>query len=84
MNFKFSSHALEKHSHEKWNASTIKEIVENGEISNYEFLEGKTADIICGIAPDNSEVGLILSKEKNGERVIITGYSAPISYWESV
>ena len=81
--FKNSRH-ITKHLHEKWNAETIRNLVENNLLDSQEFLEGTTADIICGEAPDGSFVGLIVGKEKGGVRIVVTGFEAPKEYWESV
>lgn len=82
--FKFSKHSKNKHADEKWNPETIKEVVENGKLTNKKLLPGKTADVITGIAPDGKSVGLIVSKPKNGDSVIITGFEAPEDYWKKV
>ena len=81
--FKNSRH-ITKHLHEKWNAETIRELIENNQLGGLEFLEGNTADVICGEAPDGSYVGLIVGKEKGGIRVVVTGFEAPKDYWENV
>lgn len=76
---KFSAHALKKHEHENWNALTIRAAYEQGRLLNVKTNEGRTADIIYGIAPDGEYVGLIVGK--NG--IVITGFSAPLEYWQS-
>ena len=81
--FKNSNH-VSKHAHEKWNAETIRKLVEDGGLNCQEFFEGETADVICGVAPDGAYVGLIVGKEKDGIRVVVTGFEAPKEYWESV
>jgi hypothetical protein len=81
--YKYSKHALGKHGSEMWNAKTINEAMQKGLIEQQDLLIGNTADIICGFIGDDY-VGLVVSKEVNGERVIITGFSAPREYWLSV
>ena len=81
--YKYSEHALGKHKSDKWNAKTIKEALERGEINQRELMVGNTADIICGFI-ENDYVGLVVSKERDGVRIIITGYSASRDYWLNV
>ncbi len=83
MILKLSEHAKKKHADEKWNAVTIKAAYLDGRMKRYELLEGKTADILFGEV-DGEIVGLILSKQKFGIHVIITGFAAPAEYWKSV
>jgi len=52
-------------------------------MQNVNFLNGETADILCGEI-EGDFVGLILAKENNGVSVIITGFQAPLEYWKSV
>ena len=40
--------------------------------------------MLYGYTPDGSCVGLIVTKEKSGERVIITGFEAEEDYWLNV
>lgn len=81
--FKNSNH-INKHLQEKWNALTIRELVENDGLTSQDFLEGETADVICGVAPDGVYVGMIVGKEKDGVRIVVTGFEAPKEYWEKV
>ena len=83
MVLKFSNHALDKHKQEKWNALTIREAHKQGRLKEVEFLLGDTADILCGKI-EGDFVGLILSKETDGMRIIITGFAAPREYWINV
>lgn len=83
MNLKLSDHAKNKHANEKWNAVTIRDAYYEGRMQNVNFLNGETADILCGEI-EGDFVGLILAKENNGVSVIITGFQAPLEYWKSV
>lgn len=83
MTIKLSKHAQEKHCSERWNATTILAAWQNGRINNIEEIQGTTSDVVCGIV-EGVEVGIILSKQNNGDIVVITGYAAPLSYWRSV
>ncbi len=83
MRLKLSDHAIKKHSSEKWNAKTIRDAIEAGKVAWMTIAEGITSDVIYGMI-DGDCVGLIVSKEKNGERIVITGFSAPQAYWKSV
>lgn len=83
MLLKLSEHAKKKHQNEKWNAVTIREAYNKGRLEREELLIGATADVLCGVI-DGDFVGLILSKPKNGERIVATGFSAPREYWLSV
>jgi hypothetical protein len=74
MKLKLSFHARMKHSSETWNAATIRAAYEAGQLTQVILNPGKTADDFFATAPDGSRVFLSLSKEKNGERVVITGY----------
>ena len=74
--FKNSNH-INKHLQEKWNALTVRELIEDNQLEDKEFLEGNTADVICGVAPDGVYVGLIVGKEKDGVRIVVTGFEAP-------
>jgi hypothetical protein len=83
LNLKLSSHARTDHQNEKWNGVTIREAYENGQLSNVEVFEGRTADHLYGVAPDGTDVGLVISKPKLfGPRIVITGYAASKSYWQ--
>ena len=84
MRLRLSHHSKEAHSKEKWNTITIKSAYELGNISSLKMLEGRTADTIYGLASDGCYVGLVVSKENNGERVVITGFSAPLEYWQGL
>jgi hypothetical protein len=84
MNLKYSAHALDKHSKDKWNAATIRELLESGRLVQYGVFPGQTSDCHCGYAPDGEYVGLVISKEKDGVRVIVTGFASPKEYWKSV
>ena len=77
--YKFSKHANDNHCNEKWNARTIRAAYENGNLLNVHISEGKTADVIYGLAYDGKYVGLIVGK--NG--IIITGFCAPLEYWQN-
>lgn len=84
MNLRFSNHKS-KHANEKWNQETIKEIMDNHEVEKLHFKQGNTSDVMWGYAPDGECVGLVLSKRnEDGARVIITGFSAPESYWKNL
>ena len=78
------SHHSKKHADEKWNQVTIREIYQQGRLCQAKLLEGETADVLYGYAPDGNCVGLIVTKEKDGERVIITGFEAEEDYWLNV
>lgn len=81
--YKYSKHALSKHENDVWNARTIKAAIDNGNLARKEIMIGRTADIICGWIAGEF-VGLVVSKENNGEIIIITGYAAPREYWLNV
>lgn len=83
MELRISRHSA-KHAQETWNQVTIREIYQQGQLQDATLLEGETADVLYGYAPDGSCVGLIVTKEKNGERVIITGFEADEEYWLNV
>lgn len=84
MNLRFSAHKS-KHTNEKWNQETIKEVMDNHQVTGLHFRMGDTTDVMYGYAPDGECVGLILSKRTGtGERVIITGFAAPEDYWKNV
>lgn len=78
------SHHSAKHAQETWNQVTIREIYQQGQLREATLLEGETADVLYGYAPDGSCVGLIVTKEKNDVRVIITGFEADEEYWLNV
>jgi hypothetical protein len=81
MDLRLSQHRS-KHIHETWNQVTIKRLFDSG--ADFTLLPGQTADVLYGYAPDGECVGLIVSKEHDGYRVIITGFSAPAEYWQNV
>lgn len=83
MNLKLSDHAKNKHTNERWNSVTIRDAYYEGRMQSVNFLEGETADILCGEI-EGDFVGLVLAKENNGVSVIITGFQAPLEYWKSV
>ena len=83
MYLKLSDHAKKKHQSEKWNAVTIRDAYYDGSMTDIELLQGKTADVLVGKIY-LEYVGLVLSKPENDERVIITGFAAPLEYWKSV
>lgn len=83
LKLRYSIHALKRHNSESWNAVTIREAYESGRLQEVELMIGDTADILCG-SLDDVFVGLVLSKETNGERVIVTGFAAPREYWLNV
>lgn len=83
MRLKLSDHAKKKHQSEKWNAVTIRDAYYDGSMTDIELLQGETADVLVGKVY-LEYVGLVLSKPENDERVIITGFAAPLEYWKSV
>ena len=83
MILKLSEHAKKKHQSEKWNAVTIRDAYYDGQMQNIEFVEGETADYLCGDV-EGEIVGLVLGKPVLGVRVVITGFAAPLEYWKSV
>lgn len=78
MILKLSAHK-QKHLDEKWNQVTIRQAIYDGDLYP-RLIEGDTADVLYGFV-DGECVGLIVSKECNGCRVIITGFEADESYW---
>jgi hypothetical protein len=72
-----------KHEHEKWNAATIRAEYEAGRMEGETVLTGDTADVIFGYI-DGDCVGMIVSKERDNERVIITAFEADEEYWRTV
>ena len=82
MKLRLSNH-WHKHEAETWNAKTIRAAYEAGQMTDAQLIPGKTADVIYGYI-DNECVGMIVTKENDGERVIITAYAAPPEYWHKV
>jgi hypothetical protein len=85
MNLKFSHTARVTHHSDRWNPETIKEIMDNHQVSELHFKLGESADVMWGYAPDGACVGLVLSKRNGqGDRIIVTGHAADASYWKSL
>lgn len=83
MILKLSEHAKNKHTSEKWNAISIRDAYYDGRMEEIEFLVGETADVLCG-SVEGEFVGLVLGKPVSGERIIVTGFAAPLEYWQNV
>lgn len=75
---KLSAHK-DKHAHERWNQESIRKVYEMGLLKT--FREGQTADVICGNV-NGEEIGMVVTKEKNGSRIIITAFKPQDeNYW---
>ncbi len=83
-----SDHAVSGHKRDKWNAETILTAYRKGRLTDADFLEGTTADVLIATAPDRSTVGLLMTKpispdQRHPEpyRVVITGFASSETYW---